>query len=47
MNSHRYLPDLECRFSLAVPDGSKVKLEFLGPIDVTVSIIDFIRFCTG
>ena len=39
----RYLPDLECLFNLAVPEGKKIKLEFLGPIDVTVSLSAFAR----
>ena len=37
-NYTRYLPDLECLFNLVVPESKRIKLEFLGPIDVTVNI---------
>lgn len=46
--SGRYLPDLECLFNLVVPESKRIKLEFLGPIDVTpaqdrLTIYDGIR----
>jgi hypothetical protein len=37
----KYLPDLQCIFNLTVPVGKRVKLEFMGPVYVTVSKSSF------